>query len=979
MNIAQLIVAAWNSPTVDQYARKKSFSPMLFTDEGSAKWDESAHPRVAKGSTEGHGGQFTKKESSGSAGITVPAKPTNEQAKPGDQMGLFGEADHAKKPAFQPMIAGKPKQQALFDTKGDKDQMLMFDDGVTPADMLLKPEPAKISDTPSGSVPNGLDPVHYRNGLKDAKHGLHSPKNRGLTPGTLPYRSYMEAAKQVQAGDAQPDSPNDGDVNADGLVFKDGRWHRKDESAGPIPLRERAAFADNLAKQGKSQQEIEDAMRARSIAISDAKRHAARAFAAHGAKPESKLPEGWSESAPGGMATDGNGNIVDQEIKSKKWFVIHDGPMLEGFDSREAAFDALKNYKPEAKGPEPTPEPKPVEKPTPKPLPIIDLPETPQEKASAALEQAEASGKSPRQAATAAQKKLDEDYEFARASDVRNAGEDLKGSARHKVNAWKGLAEAEKDGTAAELVTRDQLLKIEPHNLFVHADKNPLTALAMHYVLRGFPPKPGTGKRGNFEKDRKQYLEAYQSIKAKAEELAKTKDSADVVPAIKEMQSHVTDGMIRKLRGQTSSGSMGLASATDKYNQTANDLVNLSNSLGVVGRVGSNSVAGKTLEFSKAVKERYGDLSVDNIAEHAKDIMEGKSFNKTFGKESKKTRRFDPSGAYVKVAKRSGGRELSSVTSDPNKATKHMVEAMGLRGVQWGNSVTDEERKHHAAKAVEALTDLADVTGLHPKDIALDGKLGLAIGARGKGNASAHYEPSTQVINLTRASGVGALAHEWGHAFDHMLNGYGSVSKVKGTSRGDLSSKTMGNYMSGDLDTHEIRATQVFPGHKQWTSTTSDPSRYEGQKSYTVHERPLSEIRTAYREWNKASKPFRERLRGVLDEAVKSGSMSAAKANEYWGSDHEIFARTFERHVQHKLEKDGRENTYLSGLGGNHPLWPTKEEAAAMSDAFDGIMSAYRKHKHGSAEKVKFSAREAADAFMPVVDRYRFKPLILAQ
>lgn len=964
MNIAQLIVAAWNSPTVDQYARKQSFSPMLFTDEGNAKWDESAHPRVAKGSTEGHGGQFTSKSNAtGSAGITVPAKPTNEEAKPGDQMGLFGEADRAKKPAFQPMIGGKPKQQALFDSKGDKDQMLMFDDAVTPADRLLTPEAPKPDNTAAVRVAKLADVYENQarkgeggSGLAvgaefindrwkaDAMRGMLRDVQGGMSIHEAESKWKEQARKWIAAHNARrpkdvnwarfegaADSaletasrmlrqgdPKDGDVNADGLVFKDGRWHRKEESTGPIPLRERAAFANNLAKQGKSQQEIEDAMRARSIAISDAKRHAARAFAEHGSKPPAESPKA-------------------EEVS-------------------------------------------PVEKPTPKPLPTIELPvpELPQEKASAALEEAEASGKNPRQAAAVAQKKLDEDYEFARASDVRNAGEDLKGSARHKVNAWKGLAEAEKDGTAAEMVTRDQLLKLEPHNLFVHADKNPLTALAMHYVLRAFPPMPGTGKRGNFEKDRKQYLEAYQSIKAKAEELAKTKDSADVVPAIKEMQSHVTD-LIRKLRGQTSSGSMGLASATDKYNQTANDLVNLSNSLGVVGRVGSNSVAGKTLEFSKAVKERYGDLSVDNIAEHAKDIMEGKSFNKTFGKESKKTRRFDPSEAYVKVAKRSGGRELSSVTSDPNKATKHMVEAMGLRGVQWGNSVTDEERKHHAAKAVEALTDLADVTGLHPKDIALDGKLGLAIGARGKGNASAHYEPSTQVINLTRASGVGALAHEWGHAFDHMLNGYGSVSKVKGAARGDLSSKTMGNYMSGDLDTHEIRATQVFPGHKQWTSTTSDPSRYEGQKSYTVHERPLSEIRTAYREWNKASKPYRERLRGVLDEAVKSGSMSAAKANDYWGSDHEIFARTFERHVQHKLETDGRENTYLSGLGGNHPLWPTKEEAAEMSDAFDGIMSAYRKHKHGSAEKVKFSAGEAADAFMPVVDRYRFKPLILTQ
>jgi hypothetical protein len=629
-------------------------------------------------------------------------------------------------------------------------------------------------------------------------------------------------------------------------------------------------------------------------------------------------------------------------------------------DARRAAANALgdkaqgkppesqvKSPEQPAKSPEletksPELEAKPAEPPKP------DKPATPSEKAADKFGSDIAKGESPRAAAAAAQKKLDEDYEFARASDVRNAGEDLKGSARHKVNRWKNLEDAEKNGTAAELITRDQLLKNEPHNLFVHADRNPLTALAMHYTLKAFPAKPGTGKRGDFEKDRKQYLEAYQSVKEKAEELAKTRDSGDVVKAIGEMQSHVF-GLIKQLRGQKSDDSIGRATATDMYNQTANDLVDLHKSLATNWRANKTGVAGRTNEFGKAAKERYGDLSVENIAEHAKDVMDGKSLNVTFGREKKSSDRFDPSEMYVKIATRTGGRDLSSVTSDANKATKHMVESMGLRGVQWGNSVTDDERKHHAAKAVEALTDLADALGLHPKDIALDGNLGLAIGARGRGGAVAHYEPDTHVVNLTRASGVGSLAHEWGHGFDHALNDYNNS-----------------RFMSDDTDTHTIKQKG---GRINWESTTSDPEHMTSM-GYIATERSKSGIRKAMADLASAQKDYRSRLYKFVDDNV-----SGRKQQAYWKSEKEIFARTFERYVQHKLESEGKKNTYLAGIETKghkfDGFWPTDDEVKAMAPAFDNLFEEYRKHKHGSADPVKYSRAEAISAFTPVlIDRY---------
>ncbi|MCC7334439.1 MAG: hypothetical protein IT422_05065 [Pirellulaceae bacterium] len=591
-----------------------------------------------------------------------------------------------------------------------------------------------------------------------------------------------------------------------------------------------------------------------------------------------------------------------------------------------------------------------------------------QEKAASAFDDALDAGKSPRQAADASQKQLDADYEFARASEVRNAGEDLKGSARRKVNAWKGLDEAEKDGTAAAMVTRDQLAKLEPTNFVVMADKKPFTSLAMHYAMRAFPAQPGTGKKGDAKKDREQFLQAYRDIKSKAEELASNSaPDHNAIDAVGKLREFVKS-KIESLRSSKVDNGNGVQ-VTDRFNQTANDLVKLHSALITGYRANKTGVANRLNEFAKAVQEKHGtpfdDLesnsdkseSVVRAAGHAKDLIEGHSLNKTFGRAGKSVRRFDPAEVYVKVATRKGGRDLSSVTSDPNKATKHMVGTMGLRGVQWGNTVTDEERKHHAAKAVEALTDLADTLGLHPNDIALEGKLGLAIGARGKGLAAAHYEPGSQVINLTRANGVGTLAHEWGHGFDHMLNGFGLSQQ--GERKG-------GDYMSEDLDTHEI---SLDKHGRQWKSTTSKPEHMESM-GYTVTPRPKSDIRKAYQAWNKAAKPFVDRVKSQLREDVKGKLMSDKKA-QYWSSHRELFARAFERHVQHKLREAGNENTYLSGMGGSHPYWPSDEENKQMAPAFDKIFEEYRKHKHGSPAKVKFSRREANQAFVPLlIDRY---------
>ena len=99
-------------------------------------------------------------------------------------------------------------------------------------------------------------------------------------------------------------------------------------------------------------------------------------------------------------------------------------------------------------------------------------------------------------------------------------------------------------------------------------------------------------------------------------------------------------------------------------------------------------------------------------------------------------------------------------------------DTFGFRGVQFGNYVENERRKDDLNDAYDALMDMASVLNIAPKALSLDGTLGLAFGARGKGGlnpASAHYEPDHKVINLTKTNGAGSLAHEWFHAFDNYI------------------------------------------------------------------------------------------------------------------------------------------------------------------------------------------------------------------
>ncbi|EGD1935594.1 hypothetical protein IAH80_005356, partial [Escherichia coli] len=121
-----------------------------------------------------------------------------------------------------------------------------------------------------------------------------------------------------------------------------------------------------------------------------------------------------------------------------------------------------------------------------------------------------------------------------------------------------------------------------------------------------------------------------------------------------------------------------------------------------------------------------------------------------------------------------------------NVSPEQFSDAFGFRGVQFGNYVEGPRRQADLNRAYDSLHDLAEVLNVPTKALSLNGRLGLAFGARGKGKAAAHYEPGEVAINLTKGNGPGALAHEWFHSLDNYFGRYDVSNDGKITSGGDF-------------------------------------------------------------------------------------------------------------------------------------------------------------------------------------------------
>jgi hypothetical protein len=131
-------------------------------------------------------------------------------------------------------------------------------------------------------------------------------------------------------------------------------------------------------------------------------------------------------------------------------------------------------------------------------------------------------------------------------------------------------------------------------------------------------------------------------------------------------------------------------------------------------------------------------------------------------------------GFSMVKASRTIVREGAKVTHD-SADTERARATFGLREIDYGTEgyMSQADREHHTLNLEHAMHDFVDVLGISPEVLGLNGRVGMALGARGLGGkqaAAAHYEPGRKAINITKWAGGGSVAHEWGHAMDNIIS-----------------------------------------------------------------------------------------------------------------------------------------------------------------------------------------------------------------
>ena len=260
---------------------------------------------------------------------------------------------------------------------------------------------------------------------------------------------------------------------------------------------------------------------------------------------------------------------------------------------------------------------------------------------------------------------------------------------------------------------------------------------------------------------------------------------------------------------------------------------------------------------------------------------------------------------------RNDDNEIRRVNGNPaigeHVTPEQFSKEFGFRGVEFGNWVGNQKRQDDLDRAYYALKDLAHALNLPPRAISLGGTLGLAFGARGiggKNSAVAHYEPSFEVINLTKKYGAGSLAHEWFHAVDHYFA------------------------------FHQATKKGMYVTEMQGARSPDLGLREEMQRAFAM-------ITSSFRS---------EAIQGT-SVYQRSRKLDKYRSKPYWATNIEMAARCFEAYVKDRLASEGIRNDYLVNIR-SAPEWekeaeknterlddtypyPTKEELALVREAYD--------------------------------------------
>jgi hypothetical protein len=211
------------------------------------------------------------------------------------------------------------------------------------------------------------------------------------------------------------------------------------------------------------------------------------------------------------------------------------------------------------------------------------------------------------------------------------------------------------------------------------------------------------------------------------------------------------------------------------------------------------------------------------------------------------------------------------------------IRTYAVRGGEFGEWLSDKERQTNMNMAYDSFHDIAVALGISNKDVTFNGQLAIAFGARGHGKALAHFEPYSNVINLTKMRGAGSLAHEWIHALDWAI---GSSVRENGEFGTELYSDERDEAGYSAL----TKIVRSFAG----TEYLADAKKVE--TSYTG----------------------------------------------YWTDKKELLARAGAAYIKDKLTEKGIRNDYLVGHAEDH--CPKGEERKMFDKLFDELILALKEN-----------------------------------
>ena len=350
-------------------------------------------------------------------------------------------------------------------------------------------------------------------------------------------------------------------------------------------------------------------------------------------------------------------------------------------------------------------------------------------------------------------------------------------------------------------------------------------------------------------------------------------------------------------------------------------------------------------------------------------------------------------------------RHTGSVFRKKSVTGDDYLKAFTFHGGEFGNWLNDNDRQYSLDYGYDAFYDLALALDIPSEAISMGGELSIAFGARGSGNAMAHYEPLRQVINLTKTKGAGSLAHEYGHAIDYIIGSkvnknsksllqtymFGSIPEVKKLVDTMLYSEVNGDERKKHFEkefqkykeicfkwiTSEL-SDDVSQEIKDEAKSIADDMCREKGMSFDMVDGFTCPVLLDFLKSNSGT----SKHKNTVIEACKAASYAASRmkclenntsfkkntryyenskkfaniyskdSHGYWDSKEEMFARAFACYVEDKLAALDITDDYLCGHADTCvaydddmniiPAYPQGEERKRINKAFDELITALK-------------------------------------